>query len=860
MGQYNRIKQKYPDAILLFRVGDFYETFGEDAIRTSKVLGIVLTKRANGSASEIELAGFPHHSLDTYMPKLVKAGHRVAICEQLEDPKLTKKIVKRGVTELITPGVAINDKILDHKENNYLASIFIGSGKQRYSAGVAFLDISTGEFSIAEGGIDYVEKLLKSLRPSEVLFSKAQQREFKEHFPMSTYTFPLDDWIYQPDYAGEKLTGHFQTETLKGFGIGGMSMAQIAAGSILHYLSTTENNQLEHIRSIQRILPDQHMWLDKYTIRNLELLYSPHEGGVSLLDTLDGTLTAMGGRLLRKWIALPLKDKAAVDERLDTVEALVKDVDTQTTLELHLKQINDLERMASKIAVKKIHPKEVLSLKSSLEHLALLNQGLLKTGSSPLEQLAAPLDNCSDLVELIGRQVRENAPALISKGPVIAVGVSEELDELRSIASSGKAYLDRMKEREVQETGINSLKIGFNNVFGYYLEVRNTYKDQVPEDWIRKQTLVNAERYITPELKEYEQKIMGAEERIAVIEAELYDALIESIKDYIPKIQRNAAAVAAIDCLLNFAAISLRNKYRKPVIHEGKALDISDGRHPVIEKQLPPGEPYVPNDVYLDNDSQQIAIITGPNMAGKSALLRQTALIVIMAQMGCFVPAAKANIGIVDKVFTRVGASDNLAAGESTFMVEMIETATIMNNISDRSLVLLDEIGRGTSTYDGISIAWSLVEFLHHHPSAKAKTLFATHYHELNELEQKLARVRNFHVSTKESGSKVIFLRKLVAGGTGHSFGIHVARMAGMPAGIVERANEVLAELEALHEKEITAKEKLQNLPARDYQLSIFQMDDPKWEAVQEALRDLDLNNMTPMEAMVKLQELKGMV
>jgi DNA mismatch repair protein MutS len=860
MGQYNAIKQQYPDAILLFRVGDFYETFGEDAIRTAKVLGIVLTKRANGSASEIELAGFPHHSLDTYMPKLVKAGHRVAICEQLEDPKLAKKIVKRGVTELITPGVAINDKILDNKENNYLASIYFGSGKSRSSAGIAFLDISTGEFTAAEGPVSYIDKLIKSFQPSEIIFSKLQRKEFKEHFPLPTYTFSLDDWVYQPDYAAEQLTGHFRTKTLKGFGIGGMDLAQVAAGACLHYLSSTENNQLDHIRSIQRILPDEFMWLDKYTIRNLELLHSPFDGGVSLLEVLDQTLTSMGGRLMRKWLALPLKQKAAIDNRLDIVEALVKDVDTQTTLQLHLKQISDLERLASKIAVKKIHPREVLQLKSSLEHLELLKQSGLKTEQEALRSLIERLDSCGKLVELIGRQVQEDAPALVSKGGVIAEGVSEELDDLRAIASSGKAYLEELKGREVERTGINSLKIGFNNVFGYYLEVRNTYKDQVPEEWIRKQTLVSAERYITPELKEYEQKIMGAEDKIATIEAALYDQLLESIKAFIPHLQTNAAVIARVDCLQNFAAISLKHQYRKPVITESHELKIKDGRHPVIEQQLPPGEPYVPNDVLLDNEEQQIIIITGPNMAGKSALLRQTALIVIMAQMGCFVPAADAEIGIVDKVFTRVGASDNLAAGESTFMVEMIETATIMNNISDRSLVLLDEIGRGTSTYDGISIAWSLVEYLHNHPSARAKTLFATHYHELNELEQRLARVHNFHVSTRESGNKVIFLRKLIPGGTGHSFGIHVAKMAGMPTAIVERANKVLEELEAMHEKEITAQEKLQNMPVRDYQLSIFQMDDPKWQAVREALEETDVNNLTPVEALLKLQELKGLL
>lgn len=856
MGQYNAIKQKYPDAILLFRVGDFYETFGEDAIRAAKVLGIVLTKRANGSASHIELAGFPHHSLDTYMPKLVKAGHRVAICEQLEDPKLTKKIVKRGVTELITPGVAINDKILDHKSNNFLASVYFGD---KGRMGIALLDISTGEFNVAEGSESYMDKLLRSLNPSEIIYSKAQRKHFKETLASKSYTFALDDWAYQADFAKNKLTEHFKTKTMKGFGVDQMELAMIAAGGCLHYLSTAEHNQLDHILRIQRILPDDYLWLDKYTLRNLELLQSPHADGVSLFDILDHSLTSMGGRLLRKWIALPLKSKDAIEERHTMVESLIKDVDTQTTFQLHLKQIGDLERLASKIAVGKIHPRELLQLKTSLEHLELLQSAGLKSSESAILGLVKPLDTCRKLIDQIERELHPDAPALVSKGNVIADGVDDELDELRGMARSGKAYLDQMVEREIERTGISSLKIGFNNVFGYYLEVRNTHKDKAPEEWIRKQTLVSAERYITEELKEYEQKITGAEERIGQIEARLYAELVESAMTYIQAIQQNAHHIARLDCLQGFATIATREHYRKPVMHEGRDLKIVEGRHPVIEQQLPPGEYYVPNNVFLDTESQQIMIVTGPNMAGKSALLRQTALIVIMAQMGSFVPASEAHIGIVDKVFTRVGASDNLSAGESTFMVEMIETASIMNNLSDRSLVLLDEIGRGTSTYDGISIAWSLVEFLHK-SEARAKTMFATHYHELNELADRMERVRNFHVSTKESGQKVIFLRKLIEGGTNHSFGIHVAKMAGMPSSIVSRAKKVLKELEALHDRDLTPKEKLANLSKQDYQLNIFEMSNPKLEALKDLLDQTDVNNLTPVEALLRLQEMKDIV
>lgn len=855
MGQFNKIKQKYPDALLLFRVGDFYETFGEDAIKASKVLGIVLTNRANGS-SKIELAGFPYHAVDTYLPKLVKAGHRVAICEQLEDPKLTKNIVKRGVTELVTPGVAINDKILDHNVNNYLASVYF---TKKGEAGIAFLDVSTGEFLVAEGSINYIDKLIQSFQPKEVIFSKNNQKLFKEHFGQNFYTFALDDWIYNFDFADELLTKHFETQTLKGFGIDEMHLAKMAAGAVLHYLTTTEHNQNDHIRTIQRIMSDDYVWIDRFTLRNLELLHSPHEGGISLLNVIDSTLTSMGGRMLRNWIALPLKKLSNINARQAIVEYFVLNNAIHNDVKIHLKGINDLERLASKIAVKKINPKEVMQLKYSLDNIIPI-KALAKTiDHKGFQKLISAIDLCEELHHRIATEIQPNAPMLLSKGNVIAEGVSNELDELRDISTKGKDYLAAMQAKEIEETGISSLKIAYNNVFGYYLEVRNSHKDKVPEDWIRKQTLVNAERYITPELKEYEQKIMGAEEKIAVLEAQLYDNLLEAIKAYIPALQRNAKIIAQIDCLQSFATNALKNNYRKPILNDSLVLDITDGRHPVIEQQLPPGEAYVPNNVYLDNIEQQIIVITGPNMAGKSALLRQTALIVLMAQIGSFVPAQKAEIGIIDKIFTRVGASDNISQGESTFMVEMIETATIMNNVSDRSLILLDEIGRGTSTYDGISIAWSLVEFLHNNPMGKAKTLFATHYHELNELAAKHERIQNFHVSTKESGNKVIFLRKLVKGGTKHSFGIHVAQMAGMPKSIVERAKEVLAELEEKHIGEDTGK-KLKQLPKKDYQLSIFEMDDPKWEAVKDYLNAVDIPITTPVEALLKLQELKKML
>jgi DNA mismatch repair protein MutS len=851
MGQYNRIKQKYPDAILLFRVGDFYETFGEDAIRASKVLGIVLTKRANGKAAYIELAGFPHHSVDTYLPKLVKAGYRVAICEQLENPKLTKNIVKRGVTELVTPGIAISDKILEHNANNYLASFFLNKKDQ---AGIAFLDISTGEFLVAEGSIPYIDKLIRSFRPSEVIFSKSNQRLFKEHFGHNFHTFAIDDWVYNYDFAEELLTKQFETKSLKGFGIEAMPLAKMAAGGILHYLTTAEHHQTEHISTIQRIQSDDFVWLDRFTLRNLELVGSSNEGGVTLIDIMDKTLTSMGGRMMRKWMTLPLKKIAAIEARNAIVETLVKEVALKQDLTEHLKQINDLERLASKVSVKKINPKEVLQIKTSLEHIQPIKA--LKTDDKAISKLLSGLDLCSTLKNRIETEIQADAPLLLSKGNVIAVGVAAELDELRAISTTGKDYLARMQAKEIERTGITSLKIAFNNVFGYYLEVTNTHKNRVPDDWIRKQTLVNAERYITPELKEYEQKIMGAEDKIAAIEARLYDALVDFIKTYIPQLQQNAQKIASLDCLQSFASVAIKNNYRKPILNESFDIIIEEGRHPVIEQQLPLGETYIPNSVRLTKDEEQIMIITGPNMAGKSALLRQTALIVLLAQMGSFVPAQKAEIGIVDKVFTRVGASDNISAGESTFMVEMIETATIMNNISDRSLVLLDEIGRGTSTYDGISIAWSLVEYLHHFSKFRPKTMFATHYHELNELAQKNERVRNYHVATREAGNKVIFLRKLVEGGTKHSFGIHVAQMAGMPKSIVDRANEVLKELEKKH-VHADVSDRLQKMPKKDFQLSIFEAADPRWDELKATLAAIDIPTTNPVEALLKLQELK---
>ncbi|MCB9033573.1 MAG: DNA mismatch repair protein MutS [Chitinophagales bacterium] len=857
MGQYNRIKQKYPDAILLFRVGDFYETFGSDAIKASEILGIVLTKRANGSASEMELAGFPHHSVDTYLPKLVKAGYRVAICEQLEDPKQTKTIVKRGVTELITPGVAISDKILDHKSNNFLCSLFF----DKQDIGIAFIDISTGEFLVSQGNKTHIDKLLQSFLPNEIIFPKQQQKIFNSYYHNQYYTFAVDDWVYDGDYLIKKLEQQFQVQTLKGFGIQDLPLAILAAGACLQYLTDAVHNQIQHINTIARIEHDQYIWLDRFTARNLELIRSTHEKGVALIDILDYSITPMGSRLLKRWVALPLKNKNIIEERLSTVEYFIKEPDLMQSIIQHIKAIGDLERLISKVAVGKISPREVIQLKKSLIAIEPIKELCINSDNSTLKKYAEQINLCVSVREKIQKEMNDDAPVAVQKGNVVKKGVNDTLDELLEIATKGKDYLAALQNKESERTGINSLKIGFNNVFGYYLEVRNTYKDKVPNEWIRKQTLVSAERYITPELKEYEEKILGAEDKIAALEVEIFDALITYITEFIKPIQHNSNIIAQLDVLLSFAQVSKKNNYRKPIITNDLSLQIEAARHPVIEQQLPLGEVYVPNDVYLNPNDQQIIIITGPNMSGKSAILRQTALIVLMAQMGCFVPAKSATIGIIDKLFTRVGANDNLSLGESTFMVEMIETASIVNNISERSLVLLDEIGRGTSTYDGISIAWSLVEFLHQFPNAKPKTMFATHYHELNELADKFPRISNYNVSVKETANKVIFLRKLEKGGSQHSFGIHVAKMAGMPNSIIKRANEILQELESQRSLAGDIQQSLKQLPATDnFQLNMFAMDDPRLMKLKEVLEKVDVNTLTPVEALMKLDELRKLL
>ncbi|HZY80417.1 MAG TPA: DNA mismatch repair protein MutS [Cyclobacteriaceae bacterium] len=848
MKQYSVIKAKYPGALLLFRVGDFYETFGQDAIAASKVLEIVLTKRGNGSASEIELAGFPHHSLDSYLPRLVRAGHRVAICDQLEDPKMVKGIVKRGVTELVTPGVSFNDTVLERKQNNFLCSVFIG----KHSVGVSFLDISTGEFYCAQGNEHYIFKLIQSLAPAEIIFCKAQREKIETHLGEEYASFALDDWVYAFDFTHEKLITQFKTASLKGYGIDVWTDAVIAAGSILHYLEATEHKDVHHISSISRIDEDKYVWMDKFTIRNLELVTPQNEGGVPLLQILDCTVTPMGSRQLRKWMILPLKEKQAIEERLQVVDELYRNTDLADKVCEQLKQIADLERLISKVAVGRINPRELQQLRRSLMAIVPVKDLLEKQSSAELQKLAAQLDKCEFLLEKIGKELSEDAPMLVNQGGIIKNGVNAELDELRSISFSGKDYLLQVQKREVERTGIASLKVSFNKVFGYYLEVSNANKDKVPADWIRKQTLVNAERYITEELKVYEEKILHAEEKLSVIEVRLFQELVRTAADFIAQIQQNARAVATLDALLSFAVVARANKYTRPVINDTTILDIKDGRHPVIEKQLPIGEPYVPNDIYLDNDKQQILIITGPNMAGKSALLRQTALIVLMAQTGSFVPAASASVGMIDKVFTRVGASDNLSRGESTFMVEMTETASILNNLSDRSLILMDEIGRGTSTYDGVSIAWAIVEFLHNHKDFKPKTLFATHYHELNQLSEDLVRVKNFNVSVKEVGDKIIFMRKLKEGGSEHSFGIHVAQLAGMPNRVVLRANEILHFLEKdKHKNE--RKKRLEEVPK--VQMSLFELD-PRTKEVQDILSKIDINTLSPVEALLKLNEI----
>ncbi|MCE7994636.1 MAG: DNA mismatch repair protein MutS [Roseivirga sp.] len=852
MKQYNAIKAKHPGALLLFRVGDFYETFGEDAIKASKVLDIVLTKRANGSASHIELAGFPHHSLDTYLPKLVRAGNRVAICDQLENPKDVKGIVKRGVTELVTPGLSFNDNVLDKKRNNYLASLYF----DKKEIGAAFLDLSTGEFLAAQGNAGYIDKLLQSLNPSEIIYSKAQREAFAEQFRDDYNTYRLEDWVYAYDYTYEKLTKHFDTSSLKGFGVEDMPQSIVAAGAVLYYLEETEHREVGHIAAINRLEEDKYVWLDKFTIRNLELVYPQHDGGVPLIEILDDTHTPMGSRLMKRWMVLPLKEKARIEERLNLVDAFYKDEDLTDQINEHLKVINDLERLISKVAVGRINPREMQQLRRALENLGPIKDLLHATGNAALKAMADQLDPCHDLLGRIQHELKEDPPLLTNQGNIMSDGIDEELDELRKIAFSGKDYLVQIKEREVAATGISSLKIAYNKVFGYYLEVSNAHKDKVPEEWIRKQTLVNAERYITEELKTYEEKILNAEDRIQVIEQRMYAELIAAAATFTTKIQQDARVIGMLDCLISFASVAKQNKYCRPEMNDKMLIEIQDGRHPVIEKQLPVGESYVPNDVHLNDHTHQILIITGPNMAGKSALLRQTALIVLMAQMGCYVPASKAILGITDKVFTRVGASDNLSKGESTFMVEMTETASILNNLSERSLILMDEIGRGTSTYDGISIAWSIVEYLHNHKKFRPKTLFATHYHELNQLTEDFPAIKNFNVSVKEVGNKVIFMRKLKEGGSEHSFGIHVAQMAGMPNPVVIRASEIMHHLEKDKIRNQT-EDKLKEVPKNNYQLSMFEAD-PTFNEIKEILEGLDINTISPVEALLKLNEIKG--
>ena len=854
MLQYNNIKTKYPDALLLFRVGDFYETFGEDAKKAAKILGIVLTKRGAGSEGETALAGFPYHSLNTYLPKLVKAGFRVAICDQLEDPKLTKTIVKRGVTELVTPGVALNDEVLQAKKNNFLAALYFG----KKNIGVSFLDVSTGEFIVSQGDQEYIDKLLQNFGPSEVLIQKARKTTFNDSFGSQFYTFLLDDWIFQKDASMEILLGHFQVKSLKGFGIEDLSDGIVSAGVVLHYLSETQHHKLEHISNIQRLYEEEHVWMDRFTVRNLELYNSNSPGAITLLDIIDSTISPMGGRLLKRWLALPLKNIDEIRIRHEIVKFLIQNDAYLQEQNDQINSLSDLERLVSKVATGRINPREVVLLKNSLEAIVPIKEKAEHCDNEHLKSLGKDLDACKDLIDRISITLEDDAPVQIKKGRVIRQGVHAELDELRYILNSGKEYLDHIVKREIERTQISSLKIAFNNVFGYYIEVRNTHKDKVPEDWIRKQTLVSAERYITEELKEYESKILGAQEKIAVIEQQLYLDLLEFILPHILKIQKNARIVAQLDCLGSFAKIAVRNNYVKPVIDDSTLIEIINGRHPVIEKQLPPGEAYIANDVVLNRDQQQIIMITGPNMSGKSAILRQTALIVLMAQIGSYVPAQNARLGIVDKIFTRVGASDNISMGESTFMVEMNETANILNNLSERSLVLLDEIGRGTSTYDGISIAWAIAEYLHEHPS-RAKTLFATHYHELNDMSETFDRIKNFNVSVKELKDNVIFIRKLVPGGSKHSFGIHVAKLAGMPSPVLHRANKMLSHLEKSHASE-DIQAKLRSASQKDIQLSFINLDDPLLEEIKEEILSTNIDTLTPIEALMKLNEIKRML
>lgn len=854
MKQYNGIKVKYPDAILLFRVGDFYETFGEDAKKAAEVLGIILTKRGAGSESETALAGFPHHSLNTYLPKLVKAGLRVAICDQLENPKLTKKIVKRGVTELVTPGVSLNDEVLQSKSNNFLAAVHFG----KRLLGVSFLDVSTGEFLLAQGNEEYIDKLLQNFSPSEVLVQKQNKQRFKELFEDRFYTFYLDDWVFQEDYGQETLNNHFEVSSLKGFGVQDLSEGIIASGAVLYYLSETQHNKLQHIQNIGRIAEDNYVWMDRFTVRNLELYHSTAMNAVTLLNIIDKTISPMGGRLLKRWLALPLKNIDEIKLRHELVKHIIENDEFREICEYQIQQISDLERLVSKVATGKVSPREMVLLKNSLKAILPVKDTALESKNDHVKAIGNQFADCSDVIEKVQQTLFDDAPVNINKGNAIADGVSQELDELRGISNSGKEYLDNMLARETERTSIPSLKIAFNNVFGYYIEVRNTHKDKVPEEWIRKQTLVNAERYITEELKEYETKILGAEEKIQELEQKLFAGLVRYIIGFVNPIQQNAQTIAKVDGLLSFAKLAIENNYVRPIVDESTDIEIKNGRHPVIEKQLPIGEEYIANDIVLNRSQQQIMMITGPNMSGKSAILRQTALIVLLAQMGSYVPAQNARIGMVDKIFTRVGASDNISMGESTFMVEMNETASILNNISERSLVLLDEIGRGTSTYDGISIAWAIAEYLHEHPS-HAKTLFATHYHELNEMTTTFERIKNFNVSVKELKDTIIFLRKLVVGGSNHSFGIHVAKLAGMPNQVIHRASKILTQLEKNHTNE-DVKDTLKEVQHEDLQLSFFQLDDPLLEDIREEILTTNIDTLTPIEALMKLNEIKRML
>lgn len=859
MKQYFDLKAKHPDAVMLFRCGDFYETYSEDAVTASEILGITLTKRANGQGKTVEMAGFPHHALDTYLPKLIRAGRRVAICDQLEDPKTTKKLVKRGITELVTPGVAISDNVLSYKENNFLAAVHFG----KTACGVAFLDISTGEFLTAEGPFDYIDKLLNNFAPKEVLFERGKKPMFEGNFGSKFFTFELDDWVFTEASAREKLLKHFETKNLKGFGVEHLKNGIIASGAILQYLDMTQHYQIGHITSLARIEEDKYVRLDKFTVRSLELIGSMNEGGTSLLDVIDHTISPMGARLLKRWIVFPLKDVKPINERLDVVEYFFREPDFKDFIEEKLHLIGDLERIVSKAAVGRISPREVVQLKVALQAIEPIKNACLNADNESLRKIGEQLNLCASIRDKIAKEINNDPPLLVNKGGVIADGVNQELDELRHIAYSGKDYLLQVQQRESELTGIPSLKIAYNNVFGYYIEVRNTHKDKVPANWIRKQTLVNAERYITQELKEYEEKILGAEDKILILETRLYNELVAELADFIPAIQINATQIARLNCLLSFANAARANKYIRPVVADDDILDIKQGRHPVIEKQLPAGEKYIANDVYLDTETQQIIIITGPNMAGKSALLRQTALITLMAQIGCFVPAESAHIGLVDKIFTRVGASDNISVGESTFMVEMNEAADILNNLSPRSLVLFDELGRGTSTYDGISIAWAIVEHIHEHKRARARTLFATHYHELNDMEESFPRIKNYNVSVKEVDNKVIFLRKLERGGSEHSFGIHVAKMAGMPKTIVKRADEILHQLEKENRQEgMSSHHKVEPKTVHQdgVQLSFFQLDDPVLCQIRDEILNLDVNNLTPLEALNKLNDIKKIV